>query len=89
LAEGLAESQWLNLAIKPTNHIMAKNIRFNTDANDGIGAEIAMAALAVGTSLPTQPQLLLGRRSKANRAASALPNALGFWTRLLHPQCKT
>src|ERR1700693_704806 len=31
-----------------------KKICFITGANDGIGAEIAMAALAVGTSLPTQ-----------------------------------
>ena len=39
---------------KPTNHIMAKKSCLITGANDGIGAEIAMAALAVGTSLPTQ-----------------------------------
>src|SRR5271165_5308306 len=39
---------------KPTNDIMAKTICFMTCANHGIGAEIARAALAVGTSLPTQ-----------------------------------
>ncbi len=39
---------------KPTNHIMAKTICFVTCANHGICAEIARAALAVGTSLPTQ-----------------------------------
>ena len=54
MAEGLAEPQWLNLAKKPTNHTMAKTICFMTCAHHGIGAEIARAALAVGTSLPTQ-----------------------------------
>ena len=54
MAEGLAKPQWLDLEKKPTNHIMAKTICFMTCANHGIGAEIARAALAVGTSLPSQ-----------------------------------
>jgi hypothetical protein len=38
----------------PTNHTMAKTICFMTCAHHGIGVEIARAALALGTSLPTQ-----------------------------------
>jgi hypothetical protein len=39
---------------KTTNLTMAKTICFMTCANHGIKVEIARAALAVGTSLPTQ-----------------------------------
>jgi hypothetical protein len=69
MAEGLAEPQWFNLAQKPTNHIMVTKVWFITGANRGIGAEIAKAALAAGTSLPTQASVASCHRSKANRAA--------------------
>jgi hypothetical protein len=53
MAEGLAEPNWLNLAKKPTNHMITK-VWFITGANRGLGAEIAKKALAAGTSLPSQ-----------------------------------
>jgi hypothetical protein len=52
MAEGLAEPQ-CSISQKK-NHIMAKTICFMTCAHHGIGAEVARAALSVGTSLPVQ-----------------------------------
>src|SRR5258705_3273276 len=85
MAEGLGESQWLNLVKKPTNHIMAKKSCLITDANDGIGAEIAMAALAVGTSLPTQASVAswpIAQRRIALllRCVTHLASGLGYCT---------
>jgi hypothetical protein len=49
---------------KLTNYIMAKNICSITGANDGIGAKIAMAALAVGISFPTKASVTSGSSLK-------------------------
>jgi hypothetical protein len=55
MTEGLAEPQWLNLAKKTNQSYYGQNnLLHDVCANHGIGAEIARAALAVGTSLPTQ-----------------------------------
>ena len=57
---------------------MAKNICFIAGANDGIGAEIAMAALAVGISFPTKASVTSGPSLKGESRCCCAASRTGL-----------